>query len=227
MKNHTTHIESLLELFMQGETTIEQERELSEFFANSAYIPEKWEAYRKMFAYFNAGMPMKEEKHKRNIVRIVWSSLAAAAIATIAIMVAPQLRHNHITEQTTTPQPITARDNNTIVKDMRISDRKSEIGISHSHLSPLTSHLITKQKRRSTKETPHITKHHAAIDSIEIEREKGEVEQAQQELMADKFIIEQERQEILNEQYNSRAQAYQAQLAAQNENPQLIQVVFK
>ena len=45
--------------------------------------------------------------------------------------------------------------------------------------------------------------------------------------MADKYIVEQERQEILNEQYNSRSQAYQAQLAVQNENPQFIQVVFK
>lgn len=216
MKNHTTHIEYLLELFMQGETNIEQERELSEFFANSTSIPEKWEAYRKMFAYFNAGMPMKEEKHKRNIVRIVWASLAAAAIAAIVIMVAPHLHHNSITNQNTTTKPITSINNNKILPDTIVKPEQPE-----------SSPLLVKEKRKSTKETPHITKHHAAIDSIEIEREKGEVEQAQQELMADKYIIEQERQEIINEQYNSRAQAYQAQQAAQNENPQFIQVVFK
>lgn len=225
MKNHDTHIETLLELFMQGETSLEQERELSEFFANSTSIPEEWEAFREMFAYFDAGMPIKAEKQKRNIARPVWALLAAAAVAAIAIMVAPHLRHNHITEQTTTPQPITEDNKNIIVQDTGIGDRESEIGISHP--STLNSQLIAKQERKSNKEKPHIIKHHATLDSLEIEREKGEVEQTQQELMADKFIVEQERQEILNEQYNSRAQAYQAQLAVQNENPQFIQVVFK
>ena len=62
---------------------------------------------------------------------------------------------------------------------------------------------------------------------MEIEREQGEMELAQQELMADKLIIEQERQEILSEQYAGRVQAYQAQQAIANENPQFIQVVFK
>jgi len=60
-----------------------------------------------------------------------------------------------------------------------------------------------------------------------MEREQGEMEQAQQELMADKYIIEQERQEILEEQYSGRVQAYQARQAFNNENPQFIQVVFK
>ena len=62
---------------------------------------------------------------------------------------------------------------------------------------------------------------------MESNREQGEMELAQQELMADKLIIEQERQEILSEQYAGRVQAYQAQQAIANENPQFIQVVFK
>ena len=93
---------------------------------------------------------------------------------------------------------------------------------------PEISPLLAIEKQETKKEKKNVTaRQHIALDSIEIEREQGEVEQAQQELMADKFIIEQERQEVLNEQYNSRAQAYQAQLAVQNENPQFIQVVFK
>ena len=50
---------------------------------------------------------------------------------------------------------------------------------------------------------------------------------AQQELMADKLMVEQERQEVLAEQYNSRAQAYRAKLAVSNDDPHFIQVVFK
>lgn len=266
MKNHDPHIEFLLELFMQGKTSLEQEQELSKFFANSTSVPEDWEAYRDMFAFFDAGMPIEEEKPQRHIARPLWTLVATAAIAAIAIMVAPHLRHSHSTEQISTPQPITADNNNILVKDTevggqgsgigywwkvesekwnevrgsRIGGRESERGLFTSYfllhtlatLDPrfsreaLTTHLIAKQERKSIKEKPHTTRH-TSLDSIEIEREQGEVEQTQQELMADKFIIEQERQEVLNEQYNSRAQAYKAQLAVQNENPQFIQVVFK
>ncbi len=219
MKNHDPHIESLLEQFMQGDTTLEQERELSSFFANSASIPKEWEAYRVMFAYFDAAMPITEQKPKRNTGRALWTLLAAAAVAAIAIMVAPLFQRTSSVDKTTTPQPITAVNKNVTIPDTAARP-----------VPPETSHLLVKQEQKSTKKKPHATSHHATIstlDSIEREREQGEVEQAQQELMADKFIIEQERQEALHEQYITRAQAHQAQQAAINENPQFIQVVFK
>lgn len=219
MKNHDPHIESLLEQFMQGDTTLEQEQELSKYFSCSTPIPEDWEAYRVMFAYFDAAMPIHKEKPKHNIARPVWALLAAAAVAAIAIMVAPLFQRTSSVDKTTTPQPITAVNKNVTIPDTAARP-----------VPPETSHLLVKQEQKSTKKKPHATSHHATIstlDSIEREREQGEVEQAQQELMADKFIIEQERQEALNEQYITRAQAHQAQQAAINENPQFIQVVFK
>lgn len=219
MKNHDPHIESLLEQFMQGDTTLEQEQELSKYFSCSTSIPEDWEAYRVMFAYFDAAMPITEQKPKRNTGRALWTLLAAAAVAAIAIMVAPLFQRTSSVDKTTTPQPITAVNKNVTIPDTAARP-----------VPPETSHLLVKQEQKSTKKKPHATSHHATIstlDSIEREREQGEVEQAQQELMANKFIIEQERQEALNEQYITRAQAYQAQQAAINENPQFIQVVFK
>ena len=219
MKNHDPHIESLLEQFMQGDTTLEQEQELSKYFSCSTPIPEDWEAYRVMFAYFDAAMPITEQKPKRNTGRALWTLLAAAAVAAIAIMVAPLFQRTSSVDKTTTPQPITAVNKNVTIPDTAARP-----------MPPETSHLLVKQEQKSTKKKPHATSHHATIstlDSIEREREQGEVEQAQQELMADKFIIEQERQEALHEQHITRAQAHQAQQAAINENPQFIQVVFK
>ena len=134
-------------------------------------------------------------------------------------LVAPLFQRTSSVDKTTTPQPITAVNKNVTIPDTAARP-----------VPPETSHLLVKQEQKSTKKKPHATSHHATIstlDSIEREREQGEVEQAQQELMADKFIIEQERQEALNEQYITRAQAHQAQQAAINENPQFIQVVFK
>ena len=72
MKNHETHIETLLELFMQGETSLEQEQELSEFFANSTSIPEEWEAFKGMFAYFDAGMPYLNPPEEYSIFSILY-----------------------------------------------------------------------------------------------------------------------------------------------------------
>lgn len=217
MKNHDPHIEFLLELFMQGETSLEQERELSRYFANSNSIPEQWKAFRDMFAYFDAGMPIKEEKPKRNVVSPLWAMLAAAAIAAITLMVAPLLHHTPTTKPTTAQPHIAVKNNdNTQPADTIVNPQQLA-----------SSHLVAKQEHKPTIDKPQVANRHSTLDSVDIEREQGEVEQAQQELMADMFIIEQERQDIINEQHNSRAQTYQAQQAAQNETPQFIQVVFK
>lgn len=208
------HIESLLNLFMQGETSLEQEQELRKFFANSPSVPENWAAYREMFAYFDAGMP--KAKSKLNIARPLWTLVTAAAVLTIAIIVAPHLQRSHITDTTSTPQPITV-DNNHITTNDTIKPEQS----------PATPLLVKQEHKTSKKKTIIATEHHVTHDSLDIEREQGEVELAQQELMADKYIIEQERQEILEEQYSGRVQAYQARQTFNNENPQFIQVVFK
>lgn len=215
MKNHDPHIQSLIALFMEGETTIEQEHELSEYFVNSTSIPKEWEAYREMFAFFDAGMPVQEEKPKHNILKPLWT-LAAAAVVAIAIMVVPQLYRTRTNNKTTVTQNITADNTNVTTTDTTAKTAQ-----------PLTSTILAKQERETNKTKAHKVTHHSLPDSLEIEREKGEVEQAQQELMADIFIIEQERQEALKEQYITRAQTLQTQQAVQNENPQLIQVVFK
>ena len=86
-------------------------------------------------------------------------------------------------------------------------------GIKHSH----------KSRKRSSNNEARKTK----LNVADVERAQGDIEQAQQELMADILIIEQEQQEVIREQYASRAQVYQAQQAVANEAPQFIQVVFK
>lgn len=217
MKNQDPHIESLLKQFMQGETTLEQEQELGKFFANSTSIPKEWEAFKVMFAYFNAGMPVEKEMPKHNISRHIWVLVSAAAVVTIMIMIAPHLLHTPNTEKATTTHLITVENNNKTTPDSIIKSKQHK-----------ESPFLAKDDLEAKKVKPHnTTKQHFAADSIEIELERGEMEQAQQELMADRFIIEQEREEALSEQYITRAQIQQAQQAMRNENPQFIQVVFK
>ena len=50
------HIEYLVERFLDGRTTIAEEKELYEWFA-TADVPEKWKELKAMFAWYADGMP--------------------------------------------------------------------------------------------------------------------------------------------------------------------------
>ena len=228
MNNDKKHIESLLDLFMQGKTTLEQESELKRFFATAHDIPKEWEPYREMMAYFDNGMPIATESMpRRNIARPVWAVVAAAAVAALLLMVVPSLMRTPEVKAPTAPQRVIIADVDTVdnsepqvIAPPKPIIAKVEKTEPHKAASrPAT--IPPKQKTRST------SPHKAPIDAAEMEREQGEIELAQQELMADRFIIEQERQEILEEQYAGRVQAHRVQQAFTNENPQFIQVVFK
>lgn len=228
MNNNEKHIESLLNLFMQGETTLEQERELRQFFASTHEIPQEWEPYKEMMAYFDDGMPIATAPTtKRNIARPVWV-IVAAAIAAIIFMVVPNLKREVEPKVSTPlpPGPVVIADVDTV----KIHDTIAAPVVAAP--KPIVAKVEKKadiKEEASVKKQKHgnVSSPKAHLDPVEIEREQGEMELAQQELMADKLIIEQERQEVLNEQYLGRAQAYQAQQAIANENPQFIQVVFK
>ncbi|MBQ2163634.1 MAG: hypothetical protein II445_03905, partial [Muribaculaceae bacterium] len=95
--NDQQYIESLLDLFMQGSTTLEQERELSNYFAHAQSIPPEWEPYKEMMAYFDDGMPVITEPVKRRrFAPVWWTAIATAAVVTIIIAVAPQLSRDPI-----------------------------------------------------------------------------------------------------------------------------------
>lgn len=49
-------IQKLIDKFMDGTSTLEEERRLEEYFLKERDIPEKLEPYREMFAYFDRGM---------------------------------------------------------------------------------------------------------------------------------------------------------------------------
>lgn len=222
------HIESLLNLFMQGKTTIEQECELRQFFASTHEIPKEWEPYREMMAYFDDGMPIATESSpRRNIARPVWAVVAAAAVAAIVFMVDPNLKRE-VEPKVLTPPPgpmviadvDTAKIHDTIAAPV-VAVPKPIVAKAEKKAEIKAEASVNKQK------VGKVSSPKTHLDAVEMEREQGEMELAQQELMADRFIIEQERQEILDEQYRGRTQAYQAQQAFNKENPQFIQVVFK
>jgi hypothetical protein len=118
MKRYSQHqIEALLDKFMDGQTTVEEETLLAEYF-RSHDVPAEWEDYRDMFGYFDCGMQgdLPVQQPQAPLTRLMgrrWWGIAAAACITAAIVVAAMLRHS----STTSPQQptvITQNDNDTL-----------------------------------------------------------------------------------------------------------------
>lgn len=88
-------IQQLLDRFMNGTTTLDEERRLADYFRTAA-VPDEWRAYKDMFAYFDAGMPAeatvadasendapREKPHTekpRSTAIVRWWAVAAAIV---------------------------------------------------------------------------------------------------------------------------------------------------
>lgn len=82
-------MERLMSRFMDGLTTLDEEERLARYF-RQADIPEEWNAWREMFAYFDEGMPTGGAcgTHKRRRTRLtaMWAGIAAAAAVALAVV---------------------------------------------------------------------------------------------------------------------------------------------
>lgn len=87
-------MKTLLDRFMAGQTTPDEEDRLACYF-RSGKAPSEWRDYREMFAYFDEGMPdgryTKPNNRPRRRIAVALGVLAvAAAVALLLVMVLPQ-----------------------------------------------------------------------------------------------------------------------------------------
>ena len=108
MKRYSQHqIKTLLDKFMDGQTTVEEEAMLAEYF-RSDDVPAEWEDYRLMFDYFDRDMEgdlVPVEQPRPSLTRQMghrWWGIAAAACITAAI-VATVMLHRPATVPETPP----------------------------------------------------------------------------------------------------------------------------
>lgn len=108
--NGEKNIRQLIGRFMQGLTSIEEEEQISQWFAVHTDVSDDLKPYQQMFAYFDKGMPMDEQlsedkqipveeeirKPLRNHSRLrpLWCFLAAAAVALLVVMTWPAQNSN-------------------------------------------------------------------------------------------------------------------------------------
>ena len=164
------YIEGLLDKFMAGTSTLEEEDILNQYFAQDN-IPAEWEQYRLLFAELEAMKPA--EKPKRRWLR--WGVAAAAVVAGVLYLAIPSHREGQKVDgplvvqtdtTTTTPQ----------AKPDTTSWQKEE------------EQPVQTKKLRLRKPKPTMTDYDKAYALMaEAEREKRnvemELEQAQQEVL--------------------------------------------
>jgi len=99
MKRYSQHhIKALLDKFMDGQTTVEEESQLADYFRNGD-VPAEWEDYRDMFGYFDRGMEgdlVPETPSRPSLAGVMgrrwWGTAAAcitAAIVATAVLYRP------------------------------------------------------------------------------------------------------------------------------------------
>ncbi len=88
--NIPNDIQQLLDRYLEGLTSLEEEDRLADYF-RSHDVPEAWQAYKEMFAYFDAGMPTGESEEKKRPQRhrtvALWTGLAVAAAAALTLFI--------------------------------------------------------------------------------------------------------------------------------------------
>lgn len=102
--NGEKNIRQLIGRFMQGLTSIEEEEQISQWFAVHTDVSDDLKPYQQMFAYFDKGMPIdkqipveeeiREPLRDRLRLRPLWCFLAAAAVALLVVMTWPAQNGN-------------------------------------------------------------------------------------------------------------------------------------
>ena len=231
METTHTHISQLIERFMEGQSTLAEEQELAKYFGTHE-VSEEWKPLQAMFAYFDAGMPLEEKTASVRVPlakRLWWRAAAAillvGGLAAVFIFsqqpktrVAPKYADN-------APQHNITQSIDTTEQDSPEALPAKPLAVEH-----IATAQTTKPRPVKSKVAPHDEVTQRKQDSIEITRKQGQVELAQQELLADRIIIEQEREQMRREQMETRTRMLSTREAMNynyNNQPQATMVVFK
>lgn len=172
-------IATLLDKFMAGTTTIEEEQTLADYFRSEQRVPTEWEDYKDMFAYFDNGMVELSEQ-KEDIIKArpaaiaLWQRIAVAATLLILIGFAGVWinsnvsKYNKVAEKTTT---VSTSKKQLEVEDKQLAKNKDEVRRS----SNLGKQQIAEAKTIVNKKTAKVRKVKALnVNAREENRAKAE-----------------------------------------------------
>jgi hypothetical protein len=174
MRQYTkAFIQSLLDKYMEGTTTLEEEDILHQYFTRSD-VPAEWEDYRMLFAEIDSMRPT--EKHNRRW----WPwSMAAAVVAALVVFTITQRAQENQPKSDVTAQ-VEEKDSVTIPK--AVETRPDSTLPKHQKQAPSST------KRRLRKPQPTMTDYDKAYTLMaeaakEQQQAEQEMDQAQQEIL--------------------------------------------
>ena len=187
MNTDHAYIEKLIQRFFDGESTLEEEAELTSFFASDK-VPSEWVQYKKVFQYLNTLQP---EDNKRKTPWAGWLLRCGAAAAVIAIIAVIGLKLLNTTQETVPIQPQTATAKPTPATSPTPDTTVTIVQSPPAKLATPSSTLAQSNHRAKTRHAKTSTVS-MSTDSAEIVHTEGELEKAEQEYIADRLLLEQE-----------------------------------
>ena len=174
MRQYTkAFIQSLLDKYMEGTTTLEEEDILHQYFTSSD-VPAEWEDYRMLFAEIDSMRPAEKHSHQW------WPwSMAAAVVAALVVFTITQRPQENQPKSDVTAQ-VEEKDSVTIPK--AVEARPDITQPKHQKQAPSST------KRRLRKPQPTMTDYDKAYTLMaeaakEQQQAEQEMDQAQQEIL--------------------------------------------
>lgn len=174
MRQYTkAFIQSLLDKYMEGMTTLEEEDILHQYFTRGD-VPAEWEDYRMLFAEIDSMRPTEKPLHRW------WSwRIAAAVVAALVVFAVTQMLPENRPEPVVTAQ-VEEKDSVTIPK--AVETRPDSTLPKHQKQAPSST------KRRLRKPQPTMTDYDKAYSLMaeaakEQKQAEQEMDQAQQEIL--------------------------------------------
>ena len=202
------YIGPLLDRFMDGATSLEEERLLAAYFRQQE-VPTEWVAYREMFAYFDRGMAQEYRPRRRG--RRVW--LAAASVAVLAVLAFGWWMPRR------TGKPVAEAKKELAVPKETKSPAMPEpanpvLAVQQPSGQPRAPWQSVKPSPRKPKADKQLATENARLKQAveELRRKNG---QAMQALERARMLVEQSRQEVLDARM--RARGYQVVMNEEGE----------
>ncbi len=174
MRQYTkAFIQSLLDKYMEGMTTLEEEDILHQYFTRGD-VPAEWEDYRMLFAEIDSMRPTEKPLHRW------WSwRIAAAVVAALVVFAVTQMLPENRPEPVVIAQ-VEEKDSVTIPK--AVETRPDSTLPKHQKQAPSST------KRRLRKPQPTMTDYDKAYTLMaeaakEQQQAEQEMDQAQQEIL--------------------------------------------
>lgn len=187
MIDERLHIEDLLKRFMQGETTLDEERELGDWLRTHE-VDDTLRPYQQMFAAFDAGMPWVQLAPPRR--RIAWWHWAAAAAVAALLAIGLTLQH---------PRPTPAMTQSPVTAQVQPDTAAAKPAVKVKNIAENRQvNIAVKAKPQATVKTTKKSKPAKLTqqDSVEVTRTAGDLELAESEYMAEQLELEQELHEL-------------------------------